>query len=90
MPPTFDSDHGRNQFTTRILLHHLLPEEDVRLLAGLNYDLTDNQKTALIFLREVGAVDNITYRPIIRSDKAPRTGQTRLLYSDRKTDGIVN
>ncbi len=64
MPPTFDSDHSRNQFTTRILLHHLLPEEDVRLLAGLNYDLTDNQKTALIFMREVGAVDNITYRQL--------------------------
>ena len=64
MPPTFDSEHSRNQFTTRILLHHLLPEEDVRLLAGLNYDLTDNQKTALIFMREVGAVDNITYRQL--------------------------
>lgn len=64
MPPTFDSDHSRNQFTTRILLLHLLPEEDVRLLAGLNYDLTDNQKTALIFMREVGAVDNITYRQL--------------------------
>ena len=62
MPPTFDSDLGRNTFTTRILLHHFMPEEDVRwlssnkLLAGLN----DAQKTAIIFLREVGAIDNIT------------------------------
>ena len=66
MPPTFDSDLGRNTFTTRILLHHFMPEEDVRwlssnkLLAGLN----DAQKTAIIFLREVGAIDNITYRQL--------------------------
>lgn len=64
MPPTFDSDHSRNQFTTRILLHHLLPEEDIQILSKIPYELNDNQKTALIFLREVGAVDNITYRQL--------------------------
>lgn len=64
MPPTFDSDHSRNQFTTRILLHHFLSEEDVKMLSCLDYELSDNQKTALIFLREVGAIDNLTYRQL--------------------------
>lgn len=65
MPPTFESDHFRNIFTTRILLHHFLPEEDVKWLASLHIKgLVDGQKTALIFLREVGAIDNITYRQL--------------------------
>ena len=66
MPPTFDSDYGRNTFTTRILLHHFMPEEDVRWLASnrLLAELNDAQKTAIIFLREVGAIDNITYRQL--------------------------
>lgn len=66
MPPTFDSDCGRNTFTTRILLHHFMPEEDVRWLASnrLLAELNDAQKTAIIFLREVGAIDNITYRQL--------------------------
>ena len=66
MPPTFDSDLGRNTFTTRILLHHFMPEEDVRWLASnrLLAELNDAQKTAIIFLREVGAIDNITYRQL--------------------------
>ncbi len=64
MPPTFESDHSRNQFTTRILLHHFIPERDLKLLSALDYELNDNQKTALIFLREVGAIDNITYRQL--------------------------
>lgn len=66
MPPTFDSDLGRNIFTTRILLHHFMPEEDVRWLSSnkLLVGLNDAQKTAIIFLREVGAIDNITYRQL--------------------------
>lgn len=65
MPPTFESDHSRNTFTTRILLHHFLSENDVRWFATLGADeLNDAQKVALIFLREVGAIDNITYRQL--------------------------
>ena len=65
MPPTFESDHSRNTFTTRILLHHFLSENDVKWFATLGSDeLNDAQKVALIFLREVGAIDNITYRQL--------------------------
>lgn len=65
IPPTFESDHLRNIFTTRILLHHLLPVDDIKWFAdnGLS-DISDNNKTALIFMREVGAIDNITYRQL--------------------------
>lgn len=65
MPPTFESDTSRNIFTTRILLHHFLSEEDLKWLSTLAIDgLSDSQKIALIFLREVGAIDNITYRQL--------------------------
>lgn len=65
MPPTFESDTARNSFTTRILLHHFLPEEDLKWLSSLPVsNLTNAQKIAFIFLREVGAIDNITYRQL--------------------------
>lgn len=35
MPPTFESDHSKNQFTTRLPLHHFLNEEDIKWLASL-------------------------------------------------------
>ena len=82
MPPTFDSDHSRNQFTTRILLHHLLPEEDIQSLSKIPYELNDNQKTALIFLREVGAVDNITYRQLSGVGTREATADIKQLESD--------
>lgn len=34
VPPTFESDHGANQFTMRLLLHHFLSEE--KILLGCN------------------------------------------------------
>ena len=65
LPPTFESDHSRNLFTTRILLHHLLSEEDIKWFSLINLsELTEGQKTALIFIREVGAIDNLTYRQL--------------------------
>ena len=65
VPPTFESDHTRNQFTTRLLLHHFLCEEDVRWFEAFTpFELSDEQKLALVFVREVGAIDNITYRQL--------------------------
>jgi ATP-dependent DNA helicase RecG len=65
LPPTFESDHSRNQFTIRMLLHHFLGTEDINWLANFsNYDLNENQKRALIFLKEVGAIDNSSYRQL--------------------------
>ena len=65
MPPTFESDRGKNIFTTRILLHHFLSKEDITWFSNINIpNLSDHQKTALIFLREVGAIDSLTYRQL--------------------------
>ena len=65
MPPTFESNRETNLFTVRLLLHHLLGEEDVKWLALFaNYDLNNEQRLSLIFMRELGAIDNITYRQL--------------------------
>ena len=69
VPPTFESDHGNNQFTARLLLHHFLNEFDLAWLSAFNnVGFTDSQKRALIFVREVGAIDNATYRQLNGSD----------------------
>lgn len=43
VPPTFESDHGANMFTTRLLLHHFLSEEDIDWLKGFyKFELSDS------------------------------------------------
>jgi ATP-dependent DNA helicase RecG len=65
LPPTFESSHDKNQFTIRLLLHHFLGEEDLNWLAKFNaFNLNEAQKCALIFIREVGAIDNPTYQQL--------------------------
>lgn len=65
LPPTFESDHAKNEFTTRLLLHHFLGEDDIEWLAGFNhFELNKDQKLSLIFVKEVGAIDNSTYRQL--------------------------
>lgn len=65
MPPTFESNRSANQFTARLLLHHLLDKETIQWLTSYaNYSLNNEQRLALVFVREVGAIDNITYRQL--------------------------
>lgn len=65
MPPTFESNRSANQFTARLLLHHLLDKETLQWLTYYtNYSLNDEQRLSLVFVREVGAIDNITYRQL--------------------------
>ena len=65
MAPTFGSDHVQHTFTIRLLLHHLLGEEDIKWLSQPEFaELNTEHKTALVFMREVGAIDNITYRQL--------------------------
>jgi ATP-dependent DNA helicase RecG len=69
VPPTFESNHGENHFTARLLLHHFLSEEDIKWLNRFdNIQLNDHQKQALVFVKEVGAIDNATYRQLSGSD----------------------
>lgn len=65
MPPTFESNHEANKFTARLLLHHFLSKENMVWLSQYSeYNLINEQKLALVFVREVGAIDNLTYRQL--------------------------
>ena len=69
MPPTFESNREENKFTVRLLLHHLLNEKDISWLNKFkNFDLNDNQKRILIFVKEAFAIDNSAARQINGSD----------------------
>ena len=65
MPPTFESNHEANKFTARLLLHHFLSKENMEWLAQYaEFGLGNEQRLALVFVREVGAIDNATYRQL--------------------------
>ncbi len=80
VPPTFESSRGNNEFVSRLLLHHFLDEQDIQWLGQFNkFDLSDPQKQALIFVREVGAIDNHTYRQMADCDTLKASNDLRLL-----------
>ena len=65
MPPTFESNHEANKFTARLLLHHFLSKENMEWLAQYaEFGLVNEQKLALVIVREVGAIENATYRQL--------------------------
>ncbi len=65
VPPTFESSRKDNQFTARLLLHHFLGEDDLAWLEALGEPtLNAEEKLVLVFVREVGAVDNSTFRDL--------------------------
>lgn len=78
LPPTFESDHSRNTFTTRLLLHHFLGTEDLQWLeAYVDLALNENQKRGLILVKEMGAVDNSTYRQTNNLDTLKASAELR-------------
>lgn len=67
--PLFESERERDQFVATYLLHHFLSEDDLNWLKGFQHlNPTDEQAKALIFLREVGAIDNAAYRNLNHVD----------------------
>jgi ATP-dependent DNA helicase RecG len=79
-PPTFESDRNGNQFVSRLLLHHFLDERDILWLAKFEkLQLSDGQKQALIFVREVGAIDNQTYRQMTDCDTLKASNELRAM-----------
>jgi len=78
--PTFESSRDQNEFTIRLLLHHFLCDEDLKWLAQFETDdLNDAQKTALIFVREVGAIDNMTYRQMSNTETLKASRELRAM-----------
>ncbi len=80
VPPTFESSRENNEFVSRLLLHHFLDEKDIQWLKQFEkFELSDPQKQALIFVREVGAIDNHTYRQMADCDTLKASIDLRLL-----------
>lgn len=79
-PPTFESDRTADEFSARFLLHHFLGPDDVRWLAAFaDLALTDAERLALVFVREVGALDHPTYREVASIDAATASASLRRL-----------
>ncbi len=78
-PPTFESDRANNTFTSRLLLHHFLQQEDLAWLAQVAEELSEAQRYALIFVREQGAIDNRTLRQLTGSDVLTASQELRKL-----------
>ena len=69
LPPTFESSRRPDQFVATFLFHHFLGAADLAWLRRITDDsLNDEEARALVFVREVGAIDNAAYRAINRTD----------------------
>jgi ATP-dependent DNA helicase RecG len=80
--PTFVSDRDNDEFQGIFLFHHFLDEKDWLWLAKFkNSHLSDDQMRALIFVREVGAIDNSSYRMLTQSDTLAASKSLRKLRS---------
>jgi len=67
--PTFESDRDADTFSATFLFHHFLNEADWNWLSNFSdLELTEDQLKALIFVREVGAIDNSAYRSLTQTD----------------------
>ncbi len=67
--PFFESDRESDTFTTTLLLHHLLGQEDMEWLAQFKEcSLSEDEVRVLIVLREVGAMNNAYYRTLTGLD----------------------
>lgn len=79
-PPVFVSDRANNKCTLTIFLHNLLSTEDMVWVDAIGAThLSDNQKLALVFLREIGAIDNSSYRQIASVSVRQATNDLRTL-----------
>jgi len=79
-PLAFESHGSDSRFSARLLLQHFLSKDDLKWLEYYaKFDLNDNQKRALIFVREVGAIDNPTYRQMSDTDYMKSTTELRTL-----------
>ena len=83
-PPTFNSDRARNQFIVTCLFHHFLSTEDWAWLRSFgDADLCSEEARALVYAREIGAVDNATYRHLNRVDVLNASTHLRRLRDRR-------
>ena len=68
-PPLFESDRSNDAFVVRLFFHHFLGPEDLAWLGRFKaLQLTEAEARALVVTREVGAMDNATWREINKVD----------------------
>ncbi|MCB9689728.1 MAG: putative DNA binding domain-containing protein [Alphaproteobacteria bacterium] len=80
LPPTFESTRRPDQFVATFLFHHFLGEADLAWLRRVTAErLSDEEARALVFVREVGAIDNAAYRSINRVDTLSASAHLRRL-----------
>jgi ATP-dependent DNA helicase RecG len=69
LPPTFESTRRPDQFVATFLFHHFLGPDDLAWLRRLTREaISDEEARALVFVRELGAIDNAAYRSINHTD----------------------
>ncbi|MCB1634531.1 MAG: putative DNA binding domain-containing protein [Xanthomonadales bacterium] len=80
LPPTFESSRRPDQFVATFLFHHFLGPEDLAWLRQLTREpISDEESRALVFVRELGAIDNAAYRAINRTDTLNASSHLRRL-----------
>lgn len=80
LPPTFESSRRPDQFVATFLFHHFLGPDDLVWLRRLTPEaLSDEEARALVFVRELGAIDNAAYRSINRTDTLNASAHLRRL-----------
>jgi len=80
LPPTFESSRRPDQFVATFLFHHFLGPEDLAWLRNLTREpISDEDSRALVFVRELGAIDNAAYRAINRTDTLNASAHLRRL-----------
>ncbi|WP_342658683.1 putative DNA binding domain-containing protein [Sphingomonas sp. NY01] len=82
--PTFESDRDGHEFRATFLFHHFLDEKDWQWLSRFTkFNLTQDQMKALIFVREVQAIDNATYRSLTQLDTLSASKSLRALVQSK-------
>ncbi len=66
MAPFLTAISTDNSFLAILLFHHFLSEDDLRWLGSLKVDLSEAEMRAMVQAREVGAIDNATFRELNR------------------------
>ena len=80
LPPTLESSRRPDHFVATFLFHHFLRPDDLAWLRRLTTEpISDEEARALVFVRELGAIDNAAYRSINRTDTLNASGHLRRL-----------
>jgi ATP-dependent DNA helicase RecG len=78
--PLFESDRQKDSFTVTLLVHHLFGPQELEWLTHFKHcSLNEEETRALIVVREVGAINNASYRDINHVDTLTASAHLRRL-----------